>query len=343
MKDIEPEDIDIKTDGEPGITASERQWLQVEKVKNSDDSIWVDALALRTEMDSWNFPLNFIDFETAMPAIPFHKGLHPYEGIAFQFSHHTVSEDGTVAHVSEYLNGNPGEFPNYDFLRALKASLEANSGTIFRYSNHENTYLNMIVAQLDAEPEGVIADRSELIAFAHHITQGKKGSARPAGERNMVDLWALVKRFYYAPSTMGSNSIKAVLPAILNSSDYLKRKYAQPVYGADGGIKSLNFKDWAWVEFESDGVTVVDPYKRLPPMFEGMTHEEIERLDLLIDSKDLVDGGAAMMAYAKLQFTDMSAAERQEVEQSLLRYCELDTLAMVMIYEGWVELVRASR
>lgn len=131
MKHIEPEDIGIKTDGAPGITASERQWLQIEKVKNNDDSVWVDAPALRAEMDSWEFPLNFIDFETAMPAIPFHKGLHPYEGIAFQFSHHTVSEDGTVAHVSEYLNGDPGEFPNYEFLRALKASLEVNNGTIF--------------------------------------------------------------------------------------------------------------------------------------------------------------------------------------------------------------------
>jgi hypothetical protein len=247
--------------------------------------------------------------------------------------------DGTVAHVSEYLNGTPGTFPNYDFLRALKASLETNSGTIFRYSNHENTYLNMIVAQLATEPEGVVSDSEALIAFAHHITQGKKGSTRPAGERNMVDLWKLVKRFCYAPSTQGSNSIKAVLPAILNSSKYLKNKYAQPVYGADGGIESLNFKDWAWVQFEADGTTVVDPYKRLPPMFPEMTAEEIERLDLLIDGRDLQDGGAAMMAYAKLQFTDMSAAERREIEQSLLRYCELDTLAMVMIYEGWRELL----
>jgi hypothetical protein len=339
MKDVEPDDIGINIDDEPGITASERQWLQVEKVKNGDDSVWVDGPALRAEMDSWEFPLNFIDFETAMPAIPFHKGLHPYEGIAFQFSHHTVSRDGTVAHVSEYLNGNPGEFPNYEFLRALKASLEANNGTIFRYSNHENTYLNMIVAQLTAEPEGAVPDRDALIAFTHHITQGKKGSARPAGARNMVDLWDLVKRFYYAPATQGSNSIKAVLPAILNSSDYLKNKYAQPVYGADGGIMSLNFRDWAWVEFEADGKTVIDPYKRLPPMFSELTTDETDRLDLLIEGRDLQDGGAAMMAYAKLQFTEMSAEERQQVEQSLLRYCELDTLAMVMIYEGWVELL----
>jgi hypothetical protein len=56
---------------------------------------------------------------------------------------------------------------------------------------------------------------------------------------------------------------------------------------------------------------------------------------LLFNESDLQDGGAAMIAYSKLQFTDMSKVERHQVEQSLLRYCELDTLAMVMIYEGW--------
>ena len=73
----------------------------------------------------------------------------------------------------------------------------------------------------------------------------------------------------------------------------------------------------------------------MPPIFPEMTAEEIERLDLLFNERDLQDGGAAMIAYAKLQFTDMSRVERQQVEQSLLRYCELDNLAMVMIYEGW--------
>jgi hypothetical protein len=46
-----------------------------------------------------------------------------------------------------------------------------------------------------------------------------------------------------------------------------------------------------------------------------------------------------MTAYARLQFEDMSEYERQEVRRALLKYCELDTLAMVMIYEGWREMV----
>lgn len=42
-----------------------------------------------------------------------------------------------------------------------------------------------------------------------------------------------------------------------------------------------------------------------------------------------------MMAYAKMQFVDMAEEERAFYYNALLKYCELDTLAMVMIYEGW--------
>jgi len=33
------------------------------------------------------YPYHFIDFETSTVAIPFHKGMRPYEPVAFQFSH----------------------------------------------------------------------------------------------------------------------------------------------------------------------------------------------------------------------------------------------------------------
>jgi len=40
-------------------------------------------------------------------------------------------------------------------------------------------------------------------------------------------------------------------------------------------------------------------------------------------------GGAAMTAFAKLQFSDMTDDEHDQIAKSLLKYCELDTLAMV--------------
>ena len=49
-----------------------------------------------------------------------------------------------------------------------------------------------------------------------------------------------------------------------------------------------------------------------------------------------------MTAYARLQFEDLSPNRRKEIEAGLLRYCELDTLAMVMIFEAWTDIVCSS-
>jgi hypothetical protein len=281
-------------------------------------------------MKRWVFPLHFIDFETSRVAIPFNKGRHPYEGIAFQYSHHTIYQDGRVAHKSQFINTIAGKFPNYDFIRQLKSGLEQDSGSIFRYATHENTFLNHIYTQL-REDRNEIPDRESLCRFIRSITFSAKGSEETwVGERVMIDLFELVKRFYYDPSTGGSNSIKFVLPAILNRSVFLQEKYSKPIYGADGGIPSLNYKDWTWIVWE-DGV-VLDPYTLLPKMFQDMTEQENE---MLSESDELKSGGAAMTAYARMQFEEMSKVDREEIEKALLKYCELDTLAMVMIYEGW--------
>ena len=44
-----------------------------------------------------------------------------------------------------------------------------------------------------------------------------------------------------------------------------------------------------------------------------------------------------MMAYARLQFEDIDDMERERLKAALLKYCELDTLAMVMIWQAWTQ------
>lgn len=131
MSQVTENDIEIKIDKKPGISHSERKWLQVQKVQNKDMSVWIDKENLQREMAFWKFPLHFIDFETTMVAIPFNKGRRPYEGVAFQFSHHVVYRDGRVEHKGEYLNIKQGVFPNYEFLRALKKSWKRTTAASF--------------------------------------------------------------------------------------------------------------------------------------------------------------------------------------------------------------------
>jgi len=283
---------------------------------------------LKGEMDSWEFPLHMIDFETTAVAIPFHRNMKPYEGIAFQFSHHTIDQKGKIRHAGQFLNVDRGKFPNFEFVRALKKELDQDNGTIFRYASHENTYLNIIYTQLKEAPVQEVPDKDELCAWIQSITHSTGRQAEEwEGTRTMVDLLEMVKRFYYDPFACGSNSIKAVLPAVLNRSKYLQQKYSQPVYGT-AKIPSLNYKDKVWIEIKNG--TVTNPYDLLPPLFEDATDEQLEEY---ITDPMLAEGGAAMMAYAKMQFVEMSEKERKSVAEGLLRYCELDTFAMVLIWE----------
>ena len=334
LANLVEEDIAPKEDKKSGVSISQRQWIQVKMAQKRETKPFFDFEGMKQEMNKWVFPLHFIDFETTQVAFPFNKGRKPYEGIAFQFSHHVVYEDGTIEHAGQYLNTKQGFFPNYEFMRQLKSELEKDKGTIFMYGSHENTYLNKIYCQL-LEDQNDISDREILSAFVKSITKSSRSSKEQwEGERCMVDMLELVKRFFYDPYTKGSNSIKQVLPAVLNSSKFLQNKYSQAIYGSPQGIKSLNFKNWKWIDWKEGKIT--DPYKRLPKMFQDISDKNMK---LLSEEDELSNGGAALTAYGRMQFSEISEYEKKELEQSLLKYCELDTLAMVMIYEAWKDML----
>lgn len=311
------DDIDPQPDTKkPGLSHSERQWLQVEREQTKNTKPYIDTDGLCLAMEDWIYPLNFIDFETTMSALPFQKGRRPYEQLAFQFSHHVLHIDGRVEHAGEFIHRGVGTFPNFEFVRALKKSLSQNQGTVFRYSNHENTVLLQIHEQLQHSQE---SDRESLCEWIQTMTIKKqKTKILWQGPRHMVDLCELVKRYNYLPQTQGSNSIKQVLPAVIFDSQAVQKKFSD------------------WISLDSNG-TPQDPYKRLGPLLEGYSNDDIE--DLLFDGEEIKDGGAASTAYAMMQFTQMSTDERERLCQALLKYCHLDTLAMVMLAVYWLECV----
>ena len=118
----------------------------------------------------------------------------------------------------------------------------------------------------------------------------------------------------------GSNSIKVVLPAVIKICEFVNKKYSKKI--GEINTTSLNFSnDHVWIQ---DGN--LDPYSSLPiPDFSTISKP-------VGDINKLNNGGDALTAYAKIQYLEMSAHERKIIKESLLKYCELDTLAMVMIY-----------
>mgnify|MGYP002856983360 CR=1 FL=1 len=342
LEDI-PVPDNYKVDDTKGISHEDRNMLITGMLTGREELLlhfrhnihgdaYLNIPYLREKMDSWVFPLHMIDFETSGVALPFYENMRPYESVAFQFSHHIIhkTESGyTIEHAGQFINVEKGKFPNFDFLRALKADLEQGNGTIFRYSHHENTILNAIAKQLYESSQ---PDKSELIEFIYSITHDDK-KKRKGGPRDMVDLCDLVKKSYYHPSMKGSNSIKVVLPAVLNTSEFIKEKYSKPIYGSE--VKSLTIpadKPISWITYEDDGVTVKNPYKLLPPVSEylGMDEATMEAIDEAA-SKNIANGGSALTAYSELQFSD--GIKSEALSKALLRYCELDTMAMVFIWE----------
>ena len=297
-----------------------RQIMQIKKTVDDSDQEYIDR-KLYEELDRWIFPLHFIDFETSVVAIPFHKNRSPYEQIAFQFSCHTYHENGHIEHY-EWIETEKGKFPNFDFVKNLKKVLDKDHGTILRYASHENTVLRQIQSQMKDESEKKYED---LISWIDTVTQWDGGE----GERNMQDMLKLVKDNYYHREMGGSNSIKSVLPSILTVSDYIKDRYSKPLgYGNNLSEQVI------WQMNENTGKPY-DPYKILPDTYQGL---DLPKGKTLFKDAKVQDGSGALIAYGKLQFTEMLEEEKIALINALLQYCELDTLAMVLIYEHWLSI-----
>ncbi len=332
---------DLGHDGEDpgleGMTPKHRQWYQCQPDWPGGGDFFFDTPGMAREMSRWRYPLHFIDFETCAVAIPFSRGQRPYETVAFQFSHHVMHEDGRVEHRTQFLETTPGVDPSVPFLRALRDALGGDEGTVFRWAMHENTVLNQLRRQLLAHPTPP-PDRDALVAFVESITQrdADEGKTRIYGRRDMVDLCKLAERYFFHPSTKGGSSLKKVLPALMQCSERLRELYGQPSYGGpDMPSKNLS-TPIAWWQ-ERDG-QVVDPYDLLPPVFSDFSKQEVDSMEAGFATK-LQEGGAAMAAYGRLQFEAIDVKERQAIERALLRYCELDTLAMVMAVQAWTGFV----
>ena len=294
-------------------------------------------------ISGWSYPIHFLDFETATPALPFHRGMRPYQLLAFQFSCHHLHADGTITH-DEFLEMDPGVFPSWRFVQALKTVLGKDQGTILRYSAHENTVLRALrrqMVQSDSDQTGIsqkLPAGFDVHAYSQWIdtittTGGNDDVSDVVGPRSMVDLLPLVKNHYYHPRMVGSNSIKYVLPSVMTASPWLRENYGKPLsFGT-------NLRGQVLWQLGPDGLTPHDPYELLPPVFEGIPHAVLEGDD---DDEVIKSGGAAMMAYASLQYTDMPPERRQSIAEALLRYCELDTLAMLMIVQHWKQALRIT-
>jgi hypothetical protein len=353
LVDINEEDIRPKSKKQTiGLSPLRRRLAQIAAAKETDKACELCDQRLEV-LNRWEWPLHMIDFETSTPAIPFFKGMTPYETLAFQFSHHVMERGPNgkviIRHANQWISTNPHAFPNVEFVRHLRKALMPEGdlkGTVFRFHNHERSVLNFLKNSFGNLPSELVPDLDllknfiDLLAGDAEPEEKRVGKAKN-GTKPMVDLHLLLEESYYGAKSKGSGSLKYILPAILNDADSIAQLYSKAgIYGKGLLIDSLNFTEpqgHIWLSEETGN----DPYRTLPPIFASDSGELNEMLMGLVDDDDnssIAHGGAAMTAYNLTQFSNLHHSEREKVKKALLRYCELDTLAMVIAIQGLYEL-----
>ena len=285
-----------KIKGKRGI----RQLVQIKHTKSNSEWISDD---LRNEINSWEYPLHFIDFETAISALPFHKNMHPYEMSAFQWSCHTIPHPGAEPIHNEWINLEP-QFPSFKFAESLMDCI-GDSGTPLMWSPHENTTLRNIYHQT----KKYNYSNPDLMIWLERLVKMDKSD-----KGRFVDMDKLCREGYFHPSMKGRTSIKVTLPAVLKANRSERTERWLKNFSQDIDLLSTDEDD-----------NIIDPYKNLPPL-EFLEHAEYVN-----------EGTGAMRAYEDMIFGKAQGIPAYEnaYKEALLNYCKLDTLAMVIIWEHW--------
>ncbi len=156
----------------------------------------IDKEAIRQFLNTLQYPLYYMDFETFSTAIPLFDGTRPYQQIPFQFSLHVVEKEYTAAkHYSFLANGSND--PRPEFAASLKEVLGNNGSIVVYNQSFEKGVLNNLATFLPKYNEWVESLNDRII-----------------------DLLSPFRSFhYYDPRQKGSASIKSVLP-VLTEKDY---------------------------------------------------------------------------------------------------------------------------
>lgn len=192
--------FEMYLDGISGITdipaafgLEGKQRIQADCIASGEPH--VDELGIRSFLDSLQYPLYFLDFETFGAAIPLFDGVRPYQPIPFQFSLHVVPEPEAGAVQYSYLAEGPDD-PRPTLAARLREVM-GEDGSIVAYS-----------AAFELK---VLREMAEALPEYQGWVEGLQG--------RMVDLLKPFTSFhYYHPGQRGSASLKSVLPALTGLS-----------------------------------------------------------------------------------------------------------------------------
>ena len=172
-----------KQNGQYVATKENRRLIEVDKIKEF--------------LGSFEYPLYFLDYETAGGSVPPFNGSKPYQQIPFQYSLHIIEQaDGEVLH-REYLH-RKADNPTKELAKRLRKDL-GDRGSVISWNKSFEINCNKTMATMNPELKEFLDDVNA----------------------RMVDLMdPFSKGWYVDKDFMGSASLKKVLPVVVPDLSY---------------------------------------------------------------------------------------------------------------------------
>ena len=205
-----------------GVKLSDKQKMQIAAIKSGKPLI--DKAGIKEFLETLEYPVYCLDFETLGVAIPPFDKARPYQKIPFQFSIHVIKEMGANIEAHNFLADGRNNFAP-ELIKALKVI--GPSGSVLAYNMSFEKQVLKELAELSPEDAGWLDSISDRL-------------------RDLIDPFRAFS--YYHPDQHGSMSLKAVLP-VLTGKSYNEMEIGE---GATASIKYYltHFRDEAKEEKE---------------------------------------------------------------------------------------------
>lgn len=195
-RDLLSQGIVAITDVPDDFPLSKKQQIQVAAAKSGE--VMIDRNEIANRIDTWEYPLHFLDYETFAYAIPQFEGVRPFQQMCFQYSLHTIDRPGAAPRHSYYLSRGEADPPR-EMAESLRDAMSDGIGTVLVwYEAFEKTR--------NEEMAGMFPDLADFFNEVNSKTY------------DLMKIFA--DKLYIHPDFKGRSSIKKVLPVIVPELKY---------------------------------------------------------------------------------------------------------------------------
>ena len=233
--------LDLLDIPEKWIT-KENHKIQRECYKNH--TVFLQKEKISAALDSLEYPIYHLDFETFPSPIPRFKGEHPYTQSPFEFSLHIEREPGVCDKIKDNVVflAKTMQDERLELIKTLLANVDPNKGTLFAQNvAFEKGRLKELATIFEEYKEPLLALASRGFDLLWIVNNNKEFYEKKGFSKKEVETFN-----FYDERLSGSFSIKKTLPVFSN----LSYKDLEIQNGTEALITYANYKKMTKEEFQ---------------------------------------------------------------------------------------------